>query len=248
MANDWFDPFGVRRITDAMSTTAARSLVGRPVQVESHALRAVVAAVHEAAPSTNVGAMLSGQIGLWRRLDVELGEVAVHGNRLDRVRVRADDVRAIEALPQRVGAQVLDVDVHAGAEATRGWIETLAPAEADVRIADGELLARLPGLGSFGEAILDPWCDGRTVGIDVDRARLRSREVAIPQRFRRRFTWELDWLPPDTTLIEVAITADDGVMVRGTVDHYSIELDVPRLMADLTSRQAGAAIDVLLGG
>lgn len=248
MANDWFDPFGVRRITDAMSTTAARSLVGRPVQVESQGLSAVVAAVHEAAPSTNVGAMLSGQIGLWRRLDVELGEVAVRGNRLDRLRVRADDVRAIEALPQRVGAQVLDVDVHAGAEATRGWIETLAPAEADVRIADGELLARLPGLGSFGEAILDPWCDGRTVGIDVDRARLRSREVSIPQRFRRRFAWELDWLPPETTLIEVAITADDGVMVRGTIDRYSIEVDVPRLMADLTSRQAGAAIDVLLGG
>lgn len=248
MANDWFDPFGVRRITDAMSTSAARSLVGRPVQVESQGLAAVVSAVHEAAPSTNVGAMLSGQIGWWRRLDVELGDVEVRSNRLDRVRVQADDVRAIEALPQRIGARVLEVDVHAGAEATRGWIETLAPVDVGVRVADGELLARLPGLGSFGEAILDPWCEGRTVGVVVERARLRSREVSIPQRFRKRFAWELEWLPPDTTLHEVAITADDGVMIRGSIDRYSIEVDVPKLMADLTSRQAGAAIDVLLGG
>lgn len=248
MANDWFDPFGVRRIADAMSTTAARSLVGRPVQVDSQGLAGVVSAVHEAAPSTNVGAMLSGQIGLWRRLDVELGDVTIRGDRLDRVRVRADDVRAIDARPQRVGARVLDVEAYAGAEATRGWIETLAPVDVDVRVAGGELLARLPGLGSFGEAILDPWCEGRTVGVNVERARLRSREVAIPQRFRKRFAWELDWLPPATTIHEVVITDDDGVVVRGTIDRYAIEVDVPKLMADLTSRQAGAAIDVLLGG
>ena len=248
MPNDWFDPFGVRRVTDAMSTTAARSLVGRPVSVESQGLGGVVSAVHEAAPSASVGAMLAGQIGLWRRLDVELAEITVGANALDRVRIRADDVRAIDARPQRIGARMLDVDVHAGAEATRGWIETLTPVDIDVHVADGELRARLPGLGSFGEAILDPWCRGRTVGVVVERGRLRGREVSIPQRFRRRLSWELEWLPRNTMLLEVAITAEGGVAVRGTVERYSIEVDVARLMADLTSRQAGAAIDVLLGG
>ncbi|MEO0492813.1 MAG: hypothetical protein AAF081_05295 [Actinomycetota bacterium] len=248
MASDWFDPFGMRRITDAVSTSAARSLVGRRVEVDALSMTGVVSQVREAAPASSMNAMLSGQLGLWRRLDVEFADVRYRANGFDRVRVDADEIRAIEALPQRIGARSMDIEVAAGAEATRGWIETLVPVEADVRVAGGEMLARLPGLGRFGDVILDPWWHGRRVGVRVERARVGSRRVAIPQRLQRRFEWELEWLPDGTTIHEIAVTDDDGVMIRGRIDRYSVELDVARLLADLTTRQTGQVIDVLLGG
>lgn len=247
MANDWFDPFGMRRITDAVSTTAARSLVGRPIEVDARGWSAVIAAVNEAAPSSSMGAMLSGQLGLWRRLDVELGDVVLGDNTLDRVWVVADEVRAIEALPQRIGARSMTVEAVAGRDATAAWISSLTPADAQVRIVGDELLARLPGLGRFGDVILDPWWDERTVGVSVERAKVAGRVVGVPERFRRRMGWELEWLPDGTTVDEVVIV-DGGVTVRGSIERYSIEVDVARLMADLASRQTGAAIDVLLGG
>lgn len=237
----------MRRITDAVSTSAARSLVGRPVAVAAHGWSAVVAAVHEAAPSSSVGAMLSGQLGLWRRLDVELVDVVIGDNGLDRVRVVADEIRAIEARPQRIGARTMEIEAVAGPGATAEWIASLTPADADVRVVGDELLARLPGLGRFGDVVLDPWWDARTVGVSVERARVGGRVVAIPQRFCRRMGWELEWLPAGSTIDEVEI-ADGGVTVRGRIDRYAIEVDVARLMADLTSRQTGAVIGVLLGG
>lgn len=245
--NDWFDPLGVGRMADALATTAARTLQGRRVDVPSVKLSARVAKVHRAAPSRDIGAVLGGRLGLWRRLDLTFEPVTFDERTIDTVRVEARDIRAIDALPQRVEARELKVRAELGSDAAKEWIAALAPVEADVRIDDGRLLATLPGLGRFGDAVLEPTAEGRTVGVDVRRARLGGREVALPKKLHRRYERELEWLPEGTRVTEL-VGSGDGVEIAVELDRYVVELDVPRLLADLGSRQTGAAIEVLLGG
>ena len=47
---DWFDPLGMRRVADAMSTVVAQALVGREVRLNGRSIEARIVAV-EAAPA-----------------------------------------------------------------------------------------------------------------------------------------------------------------------------------------------------
>jgi hypothetical protein len=245
---DWFDPLGMRRVADAMSTGAAQALVGRPVRLDRRGIEARIAAVHEAAPAHALTAVLSAQIGLWRRLDVALAEITFEDQTIDRVRVDASDIRAVEALPQRIQARNLTVEVGLTAAEVHGWLMVVAPDDVEVRVDAGRLLARLPGLARFGEVELEPRWEGRIVGFDVRRAWVRGRRIGLPERFHRSRERELEWLPPTTEIGAVTFDADGGVVVTGTIRDYVVELDVPRLLAGLTARGAAGVIDVVLGG
>lgn len=246
MSDPWFDPLGLRRVADVVSTAAAQTLVGRDVEIDGGRMRGRVARVREAAPSASLTAAMSGHLGLWRRLDADLADVAIDGRGVERVSVVADDVRVLETLPQRVGAKRLAVGVVVAPDQTAAWIEHVAPGNG-VEIDGDQLIARLKGFGSWGLVELDPWSDGRRVGVDVGRARVRGRTVSLPERLHRRFEAELDWLPEGTSITAVRVAAG-SIEVDATVEHYAVEVDVPRLMADLGAQQAGAAISVLLGG
>lgn len=245
---DWFDPLGMRRVADAMSTGAAQTLVGRTVRLDRRGIVAHVTAVHEAAPANALTSMLTAQIGLWRRLDVTFGDVTVDDQSIARVRVDANDIRAIEALPQRVQARDLEVEVELTPTEVGAWLASVSPPDVTVRVHERRLLARFPGLARFGEVELEPSWDGRTVTIDVRQAWVRGRRVGLPERFRRSDERELEWLPPATSIESVTFDDDGGVVVTGSIADYVVELDVPRLLADLTGRGTAGAIDVLLGG
>ena len=245
MSESWFDPLGLRRVADGVSTAAAQTLVGRLVEIDGGRLRGRIAQVREAAPATSFAAALSGQLGLWRRIDLDVADASIDGRGLDRVSIVADDVRVIETLPQRVGAKRLDVSVTVDPGHVPAWIDHVAP-DQGVEIDGDQLVARLKGFGSWGLVELDPWSDGRRVGVDVSRGRVRGRTVKLPERFHRRYETELDWLPERTSITRVRIV-DGSIAIDGTVDRYAVEVDVPRLMADLSAQQTGAVISVLLG-
>jgi|GEM_PF-5468755 len=246
MAADWLDPLGLRGIADKVATSAARVLIGRRVEVEAAEIVATVAAVHEAAPATGVSAALSAQLGLWRRLDIDFSEVAVRGVSLESARITARDVRVIDALPQRLGAKQVDLVVGASAEQTKQILDANNVGGSPA-IVDGLLMARIPGFGKWGQVVLEPWVDGRRIGADATRARVRSKLVALPQRFQRRFERELEWLPPRTTLQSLTLTGSGRAELRATIGDYDIAVDVPRLLADLGARGTTKAIDVFLG-
>lgn len=245
MGAAWFDPLGLRRIVDAMATVAASTLVGRRVEIDGGRIRGRVAAVREAAPSAGIDAALSGHVGLWRRLDVDFDDVQVDGRRLDRVSIAADDVRVLDTLPQRVGAKHVEFSAAVGASHVDAWIDHIASGHG-VAIDGDQMVARLPGFGSWGLVELDPWVDGRNVGVDVDRARVKGRAVRLPERIRRRYQIEVDFLPVGTALGSVHVRSG-GLEVAGSIERYGIEVDVPRLLADLGAQQADAVISVLLG-
>ena len=81
---DWLDPLGLGRVTDALSTGAAQSLVGRTVALDRQEISGRIAAVGELAPSNAMSSMLRAQLGLWRRLDVEFDEVRIRGHAFER--------------------------------------------------------------------------------------------------------------------------------------------------------------------
>ena len=245
---DWFDPLGVRRVADAVSTGAAQAMIDRTVRLDRRGIQARISAVHQAAPASALSAMLSAQIGLWRRLDISFADIRVDDQTIDRVRVDASDIRAIEALPQRVQARDLEVEVELTAAEVQAWLDSIAPPEVAVRVEDRRLLARFPGLARFGDVELEPRWSGRVIGIDVRQAWVRGRRVGLPERFRRAHEHELTWLPPTTEIGSVTFDDDGAVVVTGTISDYVVELDVPRLLADLTTRGTAGAIDVLLGG
>ena len=246
MSASWFDPLGLRRVADAFTTAAAQTLVGRRVEIDRGRMHGRIARVREAAPSASLSAAISGQLGLWRRLDLDIAEVFVDGRGLERVAVLADDVRVLETLPQRIGAKRLEVEIAVSAEQVVAWIDHIAPDHA-VEIDGDQVIARLAGFGRWGQVVLDPCWEGRRVGVGVSRGRIGGRTVTLPQRMHRRFERELTWLPDGSSITAVEI-ADGGVTVRGRVDRYAVEVDVPRLMADLSAQQAGNVIRVLMGG
>lgn len=244
---DWFDPLGVRRVADAMSTVAAQALVGREVRLNGRSIEARIVAVHEAAPAGSMTTLLAAQVGLWRRLDLTFGDVRVEQRSITSVRADGVDIRAVEALPQRIQADKLSLTVELTPDDVASWLDHIAPDGVTVRIVDRRVLARLPGLAQFGEVELEPWWQGRTMGIEVRRAWIRGRRVRLPSAFSRSYERELEWLPDSTSIETIAVDDDGGVVVTGSIDNYSIELDVPRLLVDLSARGAAGVIDVFLG-
>lgn len=245
---DWLDPLGVGRFADAMSTGAAQALVGRTVRLDRRGIEAEITAVHRAAPANALTSMLSAQVGLWKRLDASFGAVSVDDQSIDRVRVDATDIGAVEALPQRVRARTVEVEVELTPAEVSSWLDTIAPPDVTVRIDERRILARLPGLARFGEVELEPRWQGRSVGIDVRQAWVRGRRIGLPERFHRTHEHELAWLPETTEIGSVTFDDEGGVVVDAVITDYVVELDVPRLLSDLTSRGTAGAIEVLLGG
>ncbi len=242
---DWFDPLGLRGVADRIFTSAARTLVGRRVELDAPTpMIATIAQVHEASPAVNVSAALNAQVGLWRRLDLVLERVEVDDRPLHRVKVVAEDVRVIDALPQRMGAKQIDLELEARPDQLDGWVEALAPGAA-AWVEERRLIARHPRFARWGELILEPWVSGRTIGVDAVSVRTRGREVLLPKRLRRTFEKELAWLPERTTLKEVDLTADGGVRLRATVEKFDVPIDVPRLLADLSARSTKLAVKVM---
>ncbi len=242
---DWFDPLGLRGVADRIFTSAARTLVGRRVELDAPTpMAATVARVHEASPAVNVSAALNAQVGLWRRLDLVLERVEVGDRPLHRVRVLAEDVRVIDALPQRMGAKQIDIDAEARPDQLDAWIEALAPG-ASARVEGGRLIARHPRFGRWGDVILEPWVAGRAIGADAVSVRTRGREVQLPNRLRRTFQRELTWLPERTELKEVELTPEGGARISATVTKFDVPIDVPRLLADLSARGTKLAVKVM---
>ncbi len=93
---------------------------------------------------------------------------------------------------------------------------------------------------------LDQRSDGRRVGVDVSRARVRGHTVNLPERFHRCYERELKWLPESASISEICIV-DGAITIAGTIERYSVEVDVAQSMADLSAKQAGVVIRVLFG-
>lgn len=246
MSGSWLDPLGLRRVADTVSTAAVRALVGRRLEVDGGRLAARIAEVRQAAPHAAVGAALSGQLGLWRRLDLDLDEVRVGSHGFDLVSIVAADVRVPDSLPQRLLVRSLTVRVAASPAQTQEWIAHTVPGR-EVWVEGDHLLARSGWRGLPGIAELDPFVEGRRAGVRVERARVGGRTVTLPSRLHRTASRELAWLPPGAELTGVNVAAG-AVTVTATVERHEVAIDVPRLLADLATRRADAVISVLLQG
>jgi len=248
MTERW-DPLGLRRMTDRVFAAAGQVLVGQKVELPvAGGVTGVIGAVHELSPVDDPSrAMLSGQAGLWRRVDISFGDVEVAGRPIADVRVDSADVRILEAVPQRLGARVVNVEVGLTAEEVVAWAASIVP-ETPVSVVDGELLAPLPGLGRWGDAILEPWVDGRTVGVTITSAKLRGRTVSIPTRFHRRYERELDWLPARSALDSVVVRPDGRFELEGHIDRFEAPVDVPQLLADMASRTTTIGVRLMTDG
>jgi hypothetical protein len=242
---DWFDPLGFRGIADRVFTSAARTLVGRRIEVgASTPMAATIARVHDASPAVNVSAALNAQIGLWRRLDLVLERVEVGGRSMHRVKVVADDVRVIDALPQRLGAKNLELEIKLVPDQVGAWIDAI-PLKVDAHIENGRVVARRPGYGRWGEVILEPWVRGREIGADAVAARTRGREVRLPDRFKRTFSRELTWLPEGADLRKLEFSEEGGACITATITRFDVPIDVPRLLADLSNRGTKLAVQTI---
>ncbi len=246
VVTDWLDPFGFRGMADRLFTSAARTLVGRRVEVQTPTpMAATIARVHEAAPAVSVGSALKAQVALWRRLDLVFERLDVDSRPLHRMRVIAADVRVIEALPQRLGAARLEVEIEARPEHIDVWAEAMA-INAKVRIADGQILVRRPHSSGPGELVLEPWVRGREIGADAVSLLVRGRNVRLPRRLRRSYQRELTWLPERTELTGVELPAGEGgLRLLATIDRFEVPVDVPRLMADLGSKGTRLAVKMM---
>ncbi len=245
----WWDPLGLSRIADGVFAAAGQVLVGQTVELPvAGGVTARVVAVDELSPVDDPAkAMLSGQAGLWRRVDIRFDDVIANGRPIAGVHLKASDVRILEAVPQRLGAQLVEIAVGLTPDQVAAWAESVAP-EAAVTVADGELLAPLPGIGRWGDAVLEPWVDGRAVGVSVTRARLRGRLVSVPERFHRRYERELDWLPEGATLTSVGIESDGSLALTAQIEQFSAPVDVPMLLADMATRTSTIAVQFLTDG
>ncbi len=236
-------------MADRVFAAAGQILVGQTVELPvAGGVTGRIGAVHELSPVDDPSrAMLSGQAGLWRRVDITFGDVVAAGRPISNVRVNAADVRILEAVPQRLGAQAVDVVVGLTAEEVMAWATSIAP-ETPVTVVDGELLAPLPGFGKWGDAILEPWADDRTVGVFITSAKLRGRTVSIPTRFHRRYERELDWLPDRTTLDSVEIGPTGELTLAAHIDRFDAPVDVPKLLADMATRTTTIGVQLLTDG
>ncbi len=242
---DWLDPFGFRGLADRFFTSAARTLVGRRVEVQAPTpMAATVARVHEAAPAASMTAALNAQVGLWRRLDLVFERVDIDSRPLHQMRVVASDVRVIDAMPQRLGAKRLDIEIEARPAHVTAWIDVMKM-KAEARIEDGVLLARHPRWGRLGEVVLEPWARGRELGAEAVSARVRGREFRLPARFRRTFRRELTWLPERTELLDVELPADGGIRLTAAIDRFEVPVDVPKLMTDLGTKGTRLAVQMM---
>ena len=245
MSPDWFDPLGLRRIADSVSTMAARSLVGRSIDISDRHLRATISDVNEASPATDVEAVVAGQVGLWRVFDADFSPVTLASGDLETVNVRATSVRMIDALSPRLTVKTIDIVAVATPSQTAAWIETATAAPP--RFVDGQMLGDIRGLGRFGQAVLDPWVEGRTIGFDARSVLVRGRVISLPERFQRRFEREIEWLPPRTVLESISFDEAGGVTIEASITDYEVPLDARKLLADLSSRGPSRAVRVLLG-
>lgn len=245
----WWDPLGLSRIADRVFAAAGQVLVGQAVELPvAGGVTGLIGAVHELSPVDDPGkAMLSGQAGLWRRVDVTFDDVRAAGRPIASVHLTASDVRIVEAVPQRLGAQLVEIEVGLTSDQIVVWAESVAP-ETPVTVVDGELLAPLPGIGRWGDAVLDPWVDGRTAGVSVTHARLRGRLISVPDRFHRSYSRELDWLPEGATLTSVNIEADGSLGLTAQIERFSAPVDVPKLLADMATHTSTIAVQLLTDG
>lgn len=242
---DWFDPLGFRGIADRAFTSAARTLVGRRIEVgASTPMAATVARVHEASPAVSVSAALNAQIGLWRRLDLVLERVEVGDRSMHRVKVVADDVRVVDALPQRLRAKRLTLEIELVPAQVEAWIDAI-PLKVDAHVENGRVVTRHPGYGRWGEVILEPWVKGREIGAHAVAVRTRGREVRLPGRFKRTFSRELTWLPDGTDLRKLEFSNDGGARITATITQFDVAIDVPRLLTDLSSRSTQLAVETI---
>ncbi len=161
------------------------------------------------------------------------------------VSIVAEDVRKIETLPQRIKVESIDISVTIGPAHAAAWIDPVAP-DQGIEIVGDHFAAQRTGLGLWGLVELDPWSDGRRVGVDVARARVRGHTVNLPERFHRCYRRELNWLPESTSINEICIV-DRAITIAGTIERYSVKVDVAQFLADLSAKQAGAVIRVLFG-
>jgi hypothetical protein len=245
----WWDPLGLSRIADSVFAAAGQVLVGQTVELPvAGGVSGLIGAVHELSPFDDPGkAILSGQAGLWRRVDVTFDDVVAGGRPIAIVHMTASDVRILEAVPQRLGAQLVEVEIGLTADQVVAWAESVAP-QTPVTVVNGELLAPLPGIGRWGDAVLEPWVDGRSAGVSVTQARLRGRLVSVPERFHRRYERELDWLPEGATLTSVSHDAEGTLALTAQVEQFSAPVDIPKLLADMATRTSTIAVQLMADG
>ncbi len=53
-------------------------------------------------------------------------------------------------------------------------------------------------------------------------------------------------MPESASISEICIV-DGAITIAGTIERYSVEVDVAQSMADLSAKQAGVVIRVLFG-
>ncbi len=205
-----------------------------------------VAGVFEASPTVNVGAALNAQLGLWRRLDLVLERVVVGERPLHRVRVTADDVRVVDALPQRIGAKEVELVVDISGDQIAIWVDALAPGIV-AWVDEGKVVARHPKYQRWGDVILEPWVRGREIGAVVVATRIWGRRVGLPGRLRREFTRELSWLPEGTELTVLELLDSGGAQLRAAIVDFDVSVDVPRLLTDLSARGTQRAVKIMTG-
>ena len=230
-------------MVDALSTLAATPLVGRRLVVDRGRFAGRVAVVREVFPHAGIDAVSSHGFGIWRRVDVDLDEVQLDGRRIESLGMRADDVTLSAGGRQRLRVGHLDVTARIAGDEVAAWSMAL-PSGIPAWIEDGTLLARPRWQGLRGVVVeLEPFVDGRSIGVRVERGRIAGRVVSLPRRLRRVLRSDPGLLPHGSTLTSIGIT-DGQIEVAGSLAGHEIALDLPRLVADLGSRRGDTVIRV----
>ena len=163
---------------------------------------------------------------------------------MHRVKVVADDVRVVDALPQRLRAKRVTLEIELVPAQVEAWIDAI-PLKVDAHVENGRVVTRHPGYGRWGEVILEPWVKGWEIGAHAVAVRTRGREVRLPGRFKRTFSRELTWLPDGTDLRKLEFSNDGGARITATITQFDVAIDVPRLLTDLSSRGTKLAVETL---
>lgn len=269
MSRDWFDPFGIRgsrldpfviftnaltgrgpagQSAEFVSTTIARQIVGRRVQIDAGVtISATVAAVDEARPPAPLAALPSGaaEVPMWERVRLRLDTVTVGERTLDRATVDASDIRLVGATAQavRVGTTVFSATIVAD-EVVR-WA---AEVEGDhrVRVHEGRLEVTDRRLQRWIWVEVDVEAHDQMIRVTPNALRILGRAVALPEWLRRSSTRPAPWLPPPVRVERLTVGADE-VVVHGAVSTSTVPVDVPRLLADLGADSTMTALRIVTG-
>ena len=270
MSRDWFDPFGIRGsrldpfviLTNALtgqgpagqsaefvSTTIARRIVGRTIQIDAgRKIVATIAAVDEARPPAPLAAVPTGaaEVPMWERVRLRLHSIRLGEWHVEQASLDARDIRLVGVGSQRIRVGSTDFVAAVRPEEVVRWAAAVSD-DHRVRVHDGRLEVTDRRLERWlwvevGVAAVDQTIVVRPIGV-----RALGRALPLPIRLRRRIERPAPWLPAAVTVERTEVGDDDAVVVHGAVAASEVPVDMARFLADLGAEGTMSVLRIVTG-